>query len=220
MLIDDDEVIKVLLSRVLDNLGCIVKSCSSVKSALENLKTSIPDVIILDLNMPEHDGFTFLKFRKLNSILKNIPVIVLSGTKKGEDISLALELGANQFLEKPFESRIILEKLRYIFFLNGKHSYRFKDGEKPFILAEINAEIIEDSLSSFKIESQVKFLPGKSVQILSSDFLKNNGVPIPCKISKQVVLVEDGFYKTIVSPTGLDIDTKKLVDEWRRGLCI
>lgn len=70
------------------------------QETLDALKTSIPDIIILDLVMPVMDGFTALETIKKNDTYKNIPVIVASNLGQKEDIDRALALGAKDFVVK------------------------------------------------------------------------------------------------------------------------
>lgn len=218
MLIDDDEVLRTLLTRTLTVAGCTVYSCGSIKEALDQLKISAPDLVILDLNMPEHDGFSFLKFRFQSKLLAAIPVIVLSGTKNKADIQRALEMGADQFLEKPFESRIILQKLRYIFFSKERYTYRFPENSLPNVDAEIRGSIIEQAVGRLKVESQVKFNAGKPIQVCSDDYLKKEGKPIVFKVDNQPVELKDGFFRTILTVVGLDANEKQHFEAWKKSL--
>src|SRR5258707_14871714 len=60
-----------------------------------------PDLIVLDLKMPEVNGFDFLAWRKASSIFVSVPVIVLSGSKEMDDVKRIFELGANKHIVKP-----------------------------------------------------------------------------------------------------------------------
>lgn len=175
-------------------------------------------LIILDLSMPDYDGFTFLKFRNGKKALSAIPVIVLSGTKKPQDIQRALELGADQFIVKPFESRIILQKLRFIFYSKENYVYRFEQSEQIEVDAEIVGEIVEQGLGRLKVSSQVRFCDGKSVEVHSLDYLANEGAVVVCKVEKHLVELEDGFFRTALSVSGLGTEEKKHFEKWQRSL--
>ncbi len=218
MLIDDDPVLRTLLKRVLENVGCVVSSCQSIMTALDVLKTTAPDLIILDLAMPEMNGFNFLRFRHLNKRLASIPVIVLSGTLREEDIQRAMEMGADQFLKKPFETNVILQKIRYIFYSKQDPLFIFEENKAPIVEVEINAEIVEKIVGQFKVESFVRFTPGKSVELHSEDFLKNNGNVLVCKIQNHLVELNKGFYRTVITPIGLDNEQQKKLDDWQKDL--
>ncbi len=218
MLIDDDEVLRTLLTRVLTVAGCTVQACSSIKEALGQLKSSTPDLVILDLNMPEFDGFAFLKIRFQNKILSAIPVLVLSGTKNKADVQRALELGADQFVEKPLESRIILQKLRYIFSSKSQQVYRFPAGSSPSVEAEIQGVVVQQAIGRLRVESQAKFHPGKSLQISVDQYLKASGQPLVCKIDDAPTELNDGFYRTLLSVVGMEPNEKKHFESWQKSL--
>ncbi len=204
MLIDDDDVLLKLLTRTLETRGCIVHSCNHIREALKLITDHVPDLIILDLNMPQFDGFTFLKFRQKNELISTIPVLVLSGTKSQEEAQKALELGAAHFISKPFESRIILQKVRSIFQSKERLSYQFPASAQPLATAEIQASIIEQGHSQIKIESQVKFCAGKSVVLMSDEYPGNSEGPSQFKIDDSPAELNQGLFKTLLTSLGID----------------
>jgi CheY-like chemotaxis protein len=219
LLIDDDEVLNVMLTRVLTNAGYQVKVAQGVKHSLARLSQQAPDLIILDLNMPDLDGFDFLKFRRINQALGAIPVLVLSGLQDGELARRALEMGAVDFLQKPFQSKVILQKVRQLFLSDGELVYRFGVNEATSVAAEVGGELVECSASRLKIATQILFGIGKAVQIDSDDYLRSEGKTLSCRIENRRVEKQDGFYRTIVSPVGLDSAGKKHFELWLRTLC-
>ena len=71
-----------------------------------------PDIVFLDLKMPECNGFEVLRWMKDRSLLQNIKVYVLSGSSEPQDIALARELGARDYLVKPITSQLLQELLK------------------------------------------------------------------------------------------------------------
>ncbi len=219
LIVDDDEVLRALLSRVLEVAGCTVTSCRGVKDALSVFKTKVPDLVFLDLNMQEHDGFKFLTFRRQNKILASVPVIVLTGSTSKADLQRALELGADQYMTKPFESRIVLQKLRYIFHKKTDFSYRFPVESMPVLDAEIRGDLIEQSPGHFKIECLVKFAAEKSIQVLSDEYVKSEqGSSFVCRVDKRWVEIKEGLFRTNVTVVGLNFEEKSKLEKWQRGL--
>lgn len=216
MMIDDDDVIRTLLKRVLEGVGCIAIPASGIKEALKILPENKPDLIILDLSMPELDGFSLLKFRRQNKMVSTIPVIVLSGTKDKKTIERALEMGADQFLEKPFEARIILQKLRFIFSKLDSFTYRFPTEEMPTIDCEITGEIAEQATGRMRVDSLVRFCVSKSVRVNSEDYMSQGGPPVVCKVDSQLLDYRDGLFRTTVTATGQDFDSKKAFEAWQK----
>jgi CheY-like chemotaxis protein len=87
-----------------------IESIKDGVSALEVLRSSvskdghiIPDIIILDLNLPKKDGFEILTELKSEPLLKRIPVVIFTASRNMEDINRAYNLGANSYIVKPLE---------------------------------------------------------------------------------------------------------------------
>ena len=75
----------------------------------------MPDLILLDLNMPRIGGNEFLKNIRNSGFFRNIPVIVLSGHDDDEDIEKCFEMGATEFIQKPFNPIQLNQKINSIF---------------------------------------------------------------------------------------------------------
>lgn len=108
LIIDDDEALTQLLSAYLRQQGFDVSVCNSPLVGLEHLQKSVFDLLLLDVMMPYIDGFETLKRLRTFSA---IPVIML--TAKGDDFDkiLGLELGADDYLPKPFNQRELLARI-------------------------------------------------------------------------------------------------------------
>ncbi len=81
---------------------------------IEVLKKIRPDAIILDLMMPEMDGFEFCEQIKKNEQLKDIPIIVMSAFSTEDNIKRILALGACDFFKKPFRVKELIEKVKVV----------------------------------------------------------------------------------------------------------
>jgi CheY-like chemotaxis protein len=101
--VDDDDDDASLLETVVTTLysGIEFVKCYGGIEALEVLRTSIVDIILLDVNMPILNGFDCLKEIRKERRLRNIPIFMLSTSASQRDVALALELGARKFLTKP-----------------------------------------------------------------------------------------------------------------------
>jgi PAS domain S-box-containing protein len=109
LVVDDDPVIRDLLHRHLGRNGYRVESVSSGKEALRMARERRPDVITLDVLMPEMDGWSVLTALKADSDLADIPVVMLSIV---DDRSIGFSLGAADYLSKPIERDELLAVLR------------------------------------------------------------------------------------------------------------
>ena len=109
LLIDDEPQMRRLVEITLENNGYLSKSAVSAKEGLIMASNHPPDLIILDLGLPDENGQTVLK--KLRQWFTN-PVIILSVNKNEEDIIKALDNGANDYLSKPFRAGELLARIR------------------------------------------------------------------------------------------------------------
>jgi DNA-binding response OmpR family regulator len=110
---DDDETLITMVSRIATKAGYEVCSATDGVSALELAAEKRPDVILLDIMMPRMDGRDVLKKLKSNPETCEIPVIVFSARGEHSDRILGLELGADDYIEKPFNLEMLLRKLDY-----------------------------------------------------------------------------------------------------------
>lgn len=115
LVIEDEELLRNLYSELLEMKGFHVETATDGKTALENLNdTRRPDLILLDINMPEMDGIEFLRIIKSNSKLKRIPVILITGVIQVEKISAGLDLGAVGYIEKANSPVEVMSKIEMI----------------------------------------------------------------------------------------------------------
>ena len=121
--VEDDEDINELLVYNLKKEGFNVKSFFSGKDALEGIKIEIPDIIILDIMLPDIDGLEVCKILKADKDKKNIPVIMLTAKSTEIDKIVGLELGADDYITKPFSFRELLARIRAVL-------RRYKNSEK------------------------------------------------------------------------------------------
>ncbi len=102
--IDDEKSIRLLLTNFLTNpeRGYEVVCMEDGIKALEELESNLPDLIICDVQMPNMDGYTFLQKLRERAHTKNTPVIMLSGVDTSKERVKCYKLGAQDFLQKPF----------------------------------------------------------------------------------------------------------------------
>lgn len=105
LVVDDVEVNLIILEEIIKNMGYEALLAQSVKEALEIISGSEvqPRVILSDISMPETDGFTFCSMLKSDPYTKDIPVIFISAMDTASDLSKGFELGAVDYIPKPFE---------------------------------------------------------------------------------------------------------------------
>ena len=112
LVIDDDPDILELLKYNFSDEGYRVTCLDSGEKAVKFLKNRVPDLIILDIMLPGIDGLELIKMIDSNPKTGDIPVILLSARSEETDIIIGMELGAADYVTKPFSVRVLLAKTR------------------------------------------------------------------------------------------------------------
>ncbi len=100
--IEDDESIRELLKVALEGFGYSIKSYEAAENALLDMKEDIPDLVIFDLMLPGMDGLSAIRLMKQDTQLKHTPVICLTAKDKELDKVMGLDVGADDYITKPF----------------------------------------------------------------------------------------------------------------------
>jgi len=112
LVIDDSTVVLAVVKSILES-RYNVRIAQSAKDAYDDLKKKLPDLILLDLEMPEVNGFEFLQTIISNPEWKDIPVIFLTGISDRKKEEQALELGAVEYILKPIAEGILLKRVHF-----------------------------------------------------------------------------------------------------------
>ncbi|EGW38324.1 response regulator transcription factor [Desulfosporosinus sp. OT] len=112
LVVDDEEPILELLRFNLEKEGYQVSVAKDGKEALESIEKELPNLLVLDVMLPGMDGLEVCRILRLNPKFQQIPIIML--TAKGEEIDtvLGLELGADDYMTKPFSPRELLARIK------------------------------------------------------------------------------------------------------------
>jgi adenylate cyclase len=102
LVVDDNEINRDLLSRYLERQGHAVQTAPEGRKALEMLATGAFDLVLLDVMMPEMNGYQVLQHLKSSENCRNIPVIMISALDEMDSVIRCIELGAEDYLPKPF----------------------------------------------------------------------------------------------------------------------
>jgi two-component system OmpR family response regulator len=111
IIVDDEAPAREMVGDYLKMHGFAVTLCDGGKSLRGVIETNVPDLVVLDLNMPEEDGLSII--RDLKSRI-NIPVIMLTATASPIDRVVGLELGADDYVAKPCELRELMARIRSV----------------------------------------------------------------------------------------------------------
>ncbi|MBF2079703.1 MAG: response regulator transcription factor [Synechococcales cyanobacterium T60_A2020_003] len=111
LIVDDDITLRTALTRYLENRGYTVQQASSGQEGLHAYEQDPPDLVVSDVMMPEMDGMEFCRRLRSLSTGQLLPFIFLSSRSETEDRILGHQMGADDYLVKPFEPRELLAKI-------------------------------------------------------------------------------------------------------------
>jgi len=118
LIIDDSRAIRVMLGRMLTDLGHEVEQAADGREALDHLEqcgSDLPDLILVDWNMPVMDGYSFLKEVRGRGDLRALTMMMFTTEVESEQMVRALAAGANEYLMKPFAKEDLLAKIELLF---------------------------------------------------------------------------------------------------------
>lgn len=111
IVVDDEPSAREMVGDYLRMHGFTVTLCDGGKSLRSTIATEVPDLVVLDLNMPEEDGLSIIRDLKQRT---NVPVIMLTATASPIDRVVGLELGADDYIAKPCELRELMARIRSV----------------------------------------------------------------------------------------------------------
>ena len=111
LLVDDDPVILKLLQVNFEMEGYTVSTANDGVEGLEKARAERPDIVLLDIMMPRMDGLQVTKALKEDEDTRAIPIILLSAKAQASDIQLGKDMGADDYLTKPFDPLELLERV-------------------------------------------------------------------------------------------------------------
>jgi len=114
LVVDDEEDILELVRYNLVKEGYRVTAVASGEEALKSARSALPDIILLDLMLPGVDGLEVCRLLKQDLKAQHVPIIMLSAKGEEADIVTGLELGAADYITKPFSPRVLVARLRAI----------------------------------------------------------------------------------------------------------
>ena len=112
LVVDDEEAILDLLRRRLEALGCEVSVLSGGSQVLQTAREYLPDLVLLDVMMPDLDGFSVCEALKQDPQVRDIPVLLMTARAEVESRIKGLEMGAHDYIPKPFETSELMARVR------------------------------------------------------------------------------------------------------------
>jgi DNA-binding response OmpR family regulator len=163
LIIDDDERLNALLTEYLKRFGFAVTTATHPEAGLRALKSGAADILILDVMLPEMDGFAVCRKVRENS---RIPIIMLTARGEVTDRIVGLELGADDYLSKPFEPRELVARIQAVL-------RRGKPEEAPDVIRSGPVEVNWTTRSARLQDAELE-LTGAEFELLGL-FVRNRG---------------------------------------------
>ncbi|MFO7914300.1 MAG: response regulator [Candidatus Krumholzibacteriales bacterium] len=167
LVVDDEEDITELVRYNLEREGFEVTCVGTGEKALQKAGSEDPDLIILDLMLPGVDGLTVCKILKNDPDTAPIPVIMLTARGEESDIVAGLELGASDYITKPFSPRVVVARVKAVLrsvSKRGGEEERIKIGKLEIdphrYLVKLDGEQLELTSTEFKILYYMAKRPG------------------------------------------------------------
>jgi adenylate cyclase len=143
LVVDDNRVNRLLIARSLEQLGHRVAFAENGRQALEVLRGRHTDLVLLDIEMPELNGYETLEALRADSKLRDIPVVMMSSIEEVDSVARCIESGAEDYLFKPVNP--VLLRARVAASLEKK---RLRDQQRELFRKFATAEVAEELLSS------------------------------------------------------------------------
>ena len=155
-IVEDESDIAELLKIHLEKNGYVPKAFSSAEKFFKRLESELPDLLLLDLMLPDMDGLEICKKLRADSRTADLPIIILSAKGDETDKVLGLEFGADDYIVKPFSPRELIARVKVIF------RRTVQQAEGSILKA---GELMEIDLGKHVVRVQ-----GKPVELTSSEF--------------------------------------------------
>lgn len=120
LLVEDNEMNRDMLTRRLERKGYTIETASNGDEALNKIKKHVPDLILMDMNLPIKNGWETCKEIRKNPATSNLPIIALTAHAMAEDEKKARDVGCDDFTTKPIDFPLLIKKIES--FLSKKNS--------------------------------------------------------------------------------------------------
>ena len=158
LIVDDDDKLRKLLREYLEGYGFKVLTLPDGSFVIKTIQNEYPDIIILDIMLPKKDGLEVLRAIRLES---SIPVIMLTAKGEEEDRIVGLELGADDYLPKPFNPRELLARIKAVMRRDKSQGQTGVDREK--------IEVIKAGGLILKTMEQILLVEGNEVTLSTAE---------------------------------------------------
>jgi two-component system cell cycle response regulator len=154
LVVDDNRLNRLMIARGLEQQGHSVELAEHGRQALDMLQVEPFDLVLLDIMMPEMDGYQVLERMKGDQVLRDIPVVVISAVDEMESVVRCIEMGAEDYLPKPFDPVLLRARISA-----GLEKKRMRDQEVEYLR---NVALLTDAAAAVQAEA---FDPGALAEV-------------------------------------------------------
>ncbi len=145
LVVEDDPDIAELLARSLEKAGYVPARASSGREALNMVRAAMPDLIVLDLMLPEVDGLEVCRLLRASEKTASVPIIMLTARNEESDRIVGLEMGADDYLSKPFSPKELVARVRALL---RRARRQPETGSRPMTYGNIVVDVEQHTVSS------------------------------------------------------------------------
>lgn len=208
LLVEDNEAIIMGLEYLLTQEGYQAGTARSIQEAYTVVEKESVDLILLDISLPDGNGFDFCKYVKTES---DIPVIFLTAKEEEADVVKGLDMGADDYIIKPFRNRELVSRIKNVLRRSGRGSSllqcrditinletgKVSRGDKEIVLTKLEYKILSAMLAHpGKLFTREEILAG--IWDISNNFVNDNTLSVTIKRIREKLGDEDGeIIKTV-----------------------
>lgn len=233
LIVDDVTANLVTLTEIIKEAGLIPRPVTSVKQAMLAIQAAVPQLILLDITMPEIDGYEYCRMLKKNANTKSIPVVFISALNSSKDRVKGFECGAVDFITKPFEKTEILLRVnthlkvyrmqreleiynKKLHVLVNQQMHKISDERKNMIYALAKLSEARDNTNGKHLDNVAKNcrLLAMSLQftkkyekVISNEFIDTIELTAPLHDIGKIIIPD----KILKKPAGLDKDEVEIM---------
>jgi len=146
LVVDDDKEVVRLMRAYLEKAGYEVLVAYDGETAVYTLRRDIPDLLLLDLMLPDKDGYDITRLVRADTALPHIPIIMLSARVEDTDKIIGLELGADDYVTKPYNPREVVARVRA--------RLRDKGGSQPLPILQVGGLVMNVGRHEVQIDDK------------------------------------------------------------------
>jgi DNA-binding response OmpR family regulator len=221
LVIDDDPSFRNITRKIIESTGDQFLEATDIKTTFNLLERTLPDLIILDLNLSEEKGSQILHKRNANSTLKRIPILVCSADNRSGIVKKVMDIGADGYILKPISTKWFLKTIKECLDTRPPLEHVFDPSEsKQTIKATVWSEVVGLGEAYCKIRSPIKMKKGLNIEVnfkaLKTCISENK----TCRVNNESLTQQPGVYNTSCTILGISErladDIRVLKSRWRQ----